>query len=94
MTKLASAIEIAKIPIVPSTYVQMGGGEEGEQGGGANAFNLLMTLLSTEKLQSTDPLAAPDPQQAEAVRAIKDSIREQMTGPDSKSGASASKPAS
>ena len=95
MTKLASAIEIAKIPIVPSTYVQMGGGgEEGEQGGGANAFNLLMTLLSTEKLQSTGPLAAPDPQQAEAVRAIKDSIREQMTNADSKSRVSAPKPVS
>jgi uncharacterized membrane protein YqiK len=80
MGKLATAIEIAKIPIVPSTYVQMGGGAEGEgDGGGANAFNLLMTLLSTEKLQATGVPAAVDPDQAESVRAIKSAIREQMT---------------
>ncbi len=80
MGKLATAIEIAKIPIVPSTYVQMGGGAEGEgDGGGANAFNLLMTLLSTEKLQATGAPAAVDPDQAESVRAIKSAIREQMT---------------
>jgi len=80
MTKLSTAIEAAKIPIVPSTYVEMGGGKgaEGEGGGGANAFNLLMTLLATEKLQSTGPLADGDPEQAEAVRAIKTSIRDQM----------------
>jgi len=80
MGKLAAAIETAKIPIVPSTYVQMGGGGEGERdGGGANAFNLLMTLLSTEKLQATGAAAPIDPEQAESVRAIKAAIREQMT---------------
>jgi uncharacterized membrane protein YqiK len=80
MGKLATAIEIAKIPIVPATYVQMGGGAEGEgDGGGANAFNLLMTLLSTEKLQATGAPAPVDPDQAESVRAIKSAIREQMT---------------
>jgi uncharacterized membrane protein YqiK len=80
MGKLATAIEIAKIPIVPSTYVQMGGGGEGEgDGGGANAFNLLMTLLSTEKLVATGAPTAVDPDQAESVRAIKTAIREQMT---------------
>jgi uncharacterized membrane protein YqiK len=80
MSKLSAAIETAKIPIVPSTYVEMGGGTggEGEGGGGANAFNLLMTLLATEKLQSTGPLAEPDPEQATAVNAIKASIRDQM----------------
>ena len=80
MGKLATAIETAKIPIVPSTYVQMGGGGDGEgDGGGANAFNLLMTLLSTEKLQATSAPAPADPDQAESVRAIKAAIREQMT---------------
>jgi uncharacterized membrane protein YqiK len=87
MTKLAMAIETAKIPIVPSTYVEMGGsGGEGENtgGGGANAFNLLMTLLATEKLQSTGPVADTDPVQADAVRAIKSSIRDQMGNPAAK----------
>jgi uncharacterized membrane protein YqiK len=80
MGKLASAIETARIPIVPSTYVGMGGGGEGEgDGGGANAFNLLMTLLATEKLSATGGVAAPvDPEQAEAVRAIKANLREQI----------------
>lgn len=80
MNRLSQAIEVAKIPIVPSTYVQMGGGADsgGESGGGANAFNLLMTLLATDKLQSTG-VPASDPEQAEAVRTIKASIREQMT---------------
>jgi len=79
MGRLATAIETAKIPIVPSTYVSMGGGgTEGENGGGANAFNLLMTLLSTEKLQATGVTAPVDPEQAESVRAIKTAIREQM----------------
>ena len=79
MGRLATAIETAKIPIVPSTYVSMGGGgTEGENGGGANAFNLLMTLLSTEKLQATGATAPVDPEQAESVRAIKTAIRDQM----------------
>ena len=79
MSKLATAIETAKIPIVPSTYVQMGGGGEGEgDGGGANAFNLLMTLLATEKLTPTGVVPAADPDQAEAVRAIKASLRDQL----------------
>jgi len=79
MNRLSLAVETAKIPIVPSTYVQMGGdgGGDGNNGGGANAFNLLMTLLSTEKLQATG-VAEADPEQAEAVRAIKTAIREQM----------------
>jgi len=81
MGKLATAIETAKIPIVPTTYVQMGGGGEGEgDGGGANAFNLLMTLLSTEKLTATTAANTPvDPDQAESVRAIKAAIRQQMS---------------
>jgi len=96
MTKLSAAIQAAGIPIVPSTYVEMGGsGGEGEGGGGANAFNLLMTLLSTEKLQATGPLTDPDPEQAGAVKAIKASIRDQMTSTGTGvKGASASKPAS
>jgi len=79
MGKLATAIETAKIPIVPATYVQMGGGREGDgEASGANAFNLLMTLLSTEKLVATGAPAPMDPAQAESVRAIKAAIREQM----------------
>jgi uncharacterized membrane protein YqiK len=82
MTKLSAAIQASGIPIVPATYVEMGGGGgTGEGGTGANAFNLLMTLLSTEKLQTAGPLAEADPEQASAVRAIKASIRDQMATP-------------
>ena len=82
MGKLSAAVETAKIPIVPSTYVQMGSGGEGDgDGGGANAFNLLMTLLATEKLVATGVPGAVDPDQAEAVRAIKASLREQIAPP-------------
>lgn len=98
MGKLATAIEAAKIPIVPATYVQMGGGTDGEgEGGGANAFNLLMTLLATEKLQATGAPAPTDPDQAESVRSIKAAIREQITAeaaskPVSKPSAQKSEP--
>ena len=79
MNRLSQAIEVAKVPIVPATYVQMGGGADadGESGGGANAFSLLMTLLATDKLQTTG-VAASNPEQAESVRAIKAAIHEQM----------------
>jgi uncharacterized membrane protein YqiK len=80
MSKLAAAIENAGIPIVPQTYVEMGAGHDGEQpaGGGANAFNLLMTLLSTDKLKATTHAAEADSEQADAIRRIRDSIRETM----------------
>jgi anti-sigma factor RsiW len=58
----------------------MGGSKDGEQnGGGANAFNLLMTLLSTEHLQATSAtMPDADPEHAEQVRAMKASLREQI----------------
>jgi len=86
MGKLSTAIETAKIPIVPATYVQMGGGGEGEGdgGSGANAFSLLMTLLATEKLSGTGAPAPADDDQAASVRAIKAALREQMAPPADK----------
>ena len=80
MNRLSQAIETAGIPIVPQTYVQTGSGGPGEgEGGGANAFGLLMTLLAMEKLQTTGELAPVDPEQAQAARAIRASIRDQIT---------------
>jgi hypothetical protein len=85
MGKLATAIQSAGIPIVPSTYVEMGGGgkdSENTAGGGANAFNLLMTLLSTEHLKSAGvTLAEQDPEHAEAVRLMKASLRDSLAVP-------------
>ncbi|NTW29114.1 MAG: flotillin family protein [Coriobacteriia bacterium] len=78
MGRMATAIETAKIPIVPATYVQMGGAEGEDSGSNANAFGLLMTLLATEKLQTTGAAAPVDAQQVEATNAIKKAIREQM----------------
>ena len=78
MNRLSQAIETAGIPIVPQTYVQTGGQGEGE-GAGANAFGLLMTLLATEKLQTTGDLAPADPEQSRAAAAIRASLRDQIT---------------
>lgn len=48
MNKFTQAIEKSGIDIVPKTVISMGNGENG--GDGANAFNMLLTLLLGEKL--------------------------------------------
>jgi uncharacterized membrane protein YqiK len=48
MTKFTNAIEQAKIDIVPKTVVNMGSNDG--QGSSVNAFEMLMTLLISEKL--------------------------------------------
>jgi uncharacterized membrane protein YqiK len=69
MNKFTAALESAKIDIVPKTVVNMGGGE---QGSSANAFEMLLGLLISEKLGvKFDPEAKEvDPR----VKSIKDSI--------------------
>ena len=81
MTKLATAIETSKVPIVPSTVVNMGGGSDGEGGAaGSNAFGLLMSMLATEKLSGMTTTSAPaDPAQQEMVASIKAGLRDTMT---------------
>lgn len=48
MTKFTAAVAQAKIDIVPKTVVNMGGGDG--QGSSVNAFEMLMSLLVSEKL--------------------------------------------
>lgn len=48
MSKVAKAIEISRVPIVPETVINMDGSSG--DGGGANALSLLLTMLSAEKL--------------------------------------------
>ncbi|MGV8084108.1 MAG: SPFH domain-containing protein [Coriobacteriia bacterium] len=83
MTKIALAIETSKVPIVPSTVVSMGeGGEDG--GSNTNAFNLLMTLLATDKLGDISQALQPgDPAHAEMVAALKERMHAEMTAPES-----------
>jgi len=83
MTKLATAIETSKVPIVPSTVVNMGGGSDGDGGAaGSNAFGLLMAMLATEKLSGMTTTSAPaDPAQQEMVASIKAGLRDTMTRP-------------
>lgn len=50
MTKLAAAVQSAGIPIVPQTVVNMAGGDGEGAGANTNAFGLLLTLLTAEKL--------------------------------------------
>jgi hypothetical protein len=87
LTKLASAIENARIPIVPTTYVDMGGsgngsgdghGGNGSGGGGANAFNLLMTLLATERLTGAPLADAVDGEHAAESAAMREAIRSRI----------------
>lgn len=79
MTKLAMAIETSKVPIVPSTVVNMGGAE-GDGAAGSNAFGLLMAMLATEKLgEITSETTPADPAQQEMVAAIKTNLRDAMT---------------
>jgi len=81
MTKVALAIETSKVPIVPSTVVSMGDGGEGG-GSNTNAFNLLMTLLATDKLGDiSQVLQSADPAQAEMVAALKGRMRAEMAAP-------------
>lgn len=69
MTKFTSAIEKAKIDIVPKTVVSMGGQE---QGSSVNAFEMLMSLLVSEKLGvHFDSTSKAESAQ---VQSIKDSI--------------------
>ncbi|MBU4556322.1 MAG: flotillin family protein [Actinobacteria bacterium] len=89
MTKIATAIETSKVQIVPSTVVNMGGGE-GDGAASSNAFGLLMAMLSTEKLgEMTTKNAPADPAQREMVAAIKADLRTTMTRPSKASAVTA-----
>ncbi|MHB1340572.1 MAG: SPFH domain-containing protein [Coriobacteriia bacterium] len=79
MTKLATAIETSKVPIVPSTVVNMGGGEGGGDGSNMNAFGLLMSLMATDKLGEFTAAAerVADPAQAAMVASIKKQLADQ-----------------
>lgn len=81
MSRVAQAIEVSKVPVVPATLVNMGG-EDGV-GDHANAFGLLMTLLATDKLtEATTAEATPrDEAQAEIVSKMKSQITETMVSP-------------
>lgn len=82
MTKLAAAIETSHVPIVPSTVVSMGGDGEGGGNGNTNAFNLLMTMLATEKLTDITTVDRPvDPAQLEMVTRLKKSLRDAAAEP-------------
>jgi uncharacterized membrane protein YqiK len=76
MTKLATAVQSAQIPIVPQTVVNMGGGDG--QGGSAseNAFGLLLTLLTAEHLGAPVVPSAQDPERAARVAKVRDAVLE------------------
>jgi uncharacterized membrane protein YqiK len=95
LTKIAIAIETSKVPIVPSTVVNMGG--EGGENAGANmnAFGLLMGLMATEKLgEFTNDNRPVDPTQLQMVSEIKKQLRDQAAAEaKSQPGKAASKAA-
>ena len=75
MTKFTQAVEKAKIDIVPKTVISMGSSEKG--GSAANAFEMLLGLLVSEKLgvKVSDVVNKED---NEKVKAIKESILKSM----------------
>jgi uncharacterized membrane protein YqiK len=82
MTKLAQAIETAKVPIVPQTVVNMGGGNA--EGGGDttasnNAFGLLLALLTSEKLGAPLVPGATEAKRSPQVSALRQSVMEGAT---------------
>jgi uncharacterized membrane protein YqiK len=90
-TKIASAIEVSKMPIVPETVVNMGGGGDGGGGAasfaGSNAFGLLMALLTMEKLGAPvvgggpkEKAPAQDESQAAVAEKIKGELRDAVRG--------------
>jgi hypothetical protein len=79
MTKMAQAIETSKVPIVPQTVVNMGGGEGGHSGAGNNAFGLLLALLTSEKLGAPITPAAAGSKRSAEVTALRASVMEGAT---------------
>jgi uncharacterized membrane protein YqiK len=80
MTKLAQAIETAKVPIVPQTVVNMGGGEGGgDTTASNNAFGLLLALLTSEKLGAPLVPGAAEARRSPQVSALRKSVMEGAT---------------
>jgi len=79
MTKMAAAIESSKVPIVPQTVVNMGGGDGNDSGMGNNAFGLLMALLTSEKLGAPIVAQASDAKRSASVSALRQSVMDGAT---------------
>lgn len=75
MSKFTQAVEKAKIDIVPKTVISMGSGEKG--GSAANAFEMLLGLLVSEKL-GVKVSDVPNKEANEKIKAIKESILKSM----------------
>ena len=77
MSRIAQAIEVSKVPIVPQTVITMDG-NGGDGAGGSNAFGgllgLLMTLTSGEKLGVDFGGSSASPEQQQAI----DNLRRQL----------------
>ena len=80
MTKLAQAIEISKVPIVPQTVVNMGGGEGGGEANASNdAFGLLLALLTSEKLGAPIVPGSAESRRSPQVSALRKSVMDGAT---------------
>ncbi len=74
MTKFTSAVEKAKVDIVPKTVLSMGGGDK--QNSSVNAFEMLLNLLVSEKLGVV--LNQGSKEEDVRVKSIKESIMKAM----------------
>ena len=80
MTKMAQAIETSKVPIVPQTVVNMGGGEGGGDANASNnAFGLLLALLTSEKLGAPIVPGAAESRRSPQVSALRKSVMDGAT---------------
>jgi uncharacterized membrane protein YqiK len=93
MTKMAAAIESSKVPIVPQTVVNMGGGEGNDSGMGNNAFGLLMALLTSEKLGAPIAPQATDAKRSAQVSALRQSVMDGATKVPENTGTGTTAPA-
>ncbi len=92
MTKMAQAIETSKVPIVPQTVVNMGGGEGGDTTASNNAFGLLLALLTSEKLGAPIVGEKPDAKRSAQVTALRSSVMEGATRTPENTAAAAAEP--
>lgn len=83
MNKFTQAIEKAKIDIVPKTVISMGSNENG--GNAANAFEMLLGLLVSEKL-GVKVSDTANKEENEKVKEIKESILKSLDEEGNKSG--------
>jgi uncharacterized membrane protein YqiK len=78
--QIADALRDTKQPLVPRSVVTLGGGPNGEGGGGANVLTQMLTLLLTDKLGLTDVSDAEEDEMGPEAKAYLGKIMKDLGG--------------